>query len=200
MDTTVYWWRVKAKNVAGWSPFSLARKFTTASEVTVCIPLQNSWNLISLPVEVANDSSAHLFPVCPACPFAYVPGSGYVQDCRLRIGAGYWLRCSSSNPCITGSPVLLDSIPVVVGWNLIGSISVPLNTSAISTVPSGIINSNFFGFDAVYVPVSVVLPGSAYWVKVSQAGVIILDGTGSIIARPPATSRSTKSLHGPKTK
>ncbi len=199
-DTTLYWWRAKAKNVAGWGTFSSTRKFTTAFEVTVCVPLQNSWNLVSLPVEVANDSSAHLFNQCPGCPFTYIPGSGYVQDCSLHIGSGYWLKCTSSSPCITGSPVLLDSIPVVAGWNLIGSISVPLNTSAVSTVPSGIVSSNYFGYLAGYTSVTTLSPGGAYWVKVSQAGVIILDGTGSIVARPQATPRTTQSSQGLKMK
>jgi hypothetical protein len=200
VDTTLYWWRVKARNIAGWSSFSSARRFTTSFEVTVCVPLQTSWNLASLPVEVANDSSSHLFPDCPGCPFTFIPGSGYVQDCRLQRGAGYWLKCSSGNPCIAGSPVLLDSIAVVAGWNLIGSISVPLSTSAVSTVPAGIINSSFFGFQSGYLATSTVFPGGAYFVKVSQAGVIILDGTGSIIARPSTIPSPKEALQRMKTK
>ncbi len=191
-DLTSYWWRVKAKNIVGWGAFSAARKFGTAFQITVCVSLQASWNLISLPVRVADDSSTHVFPQCPGCAFSFTGALGYQQDCRLQNGVGYWLKCSSGTPCLTGSPVLLDSIPVVAGWNLVGSISVPVDVSTIVTVPQGIIGSEFYTFDNGYNEAPVLQPGVGYWVKTSQAGVIVLDGTGAAppVARSHPRSRS----------
>jgi hypothetical protein len=47
--------------------------------------------------------------------------------------------------------------------------------SAIETEPSGIIISSFFGYESGYSAVDTLFPGKAYWVKVSQPGILILE-------------------------
>jgi hypothetical protein len=182
-DSTVYYWRVRAANLGGWGPFSEVRRFSTILKVEVCITLIPGWNLVSVPVHADNDSSQVLFPGCgQSCGFEYVPGSGYQMGCVFEPGKGYWLHCSSA-ACITGVSIPVDTVSVQAGWNVIGSVTTPVNVAGIVTSPPGIISSEFYAFDNGYRVVSSILPGGAYWVKVSQAGMIVLDGLPQ-----PATS------------
>lgn len=185
-DGSSYWWRVRAKNILGWGAFSAARKFRTLFDVTVCFPVVQGWNMFSSPVVLESDSIQ--WPI--QCPFRYVPGGGYQQACHLAQGMGYWLKLpNQSTFCLVGSPVYLDTVAVAEGWNLIGSISVGVPVSSIITIPSGIIQSDFFGYDGGgYSPVDTIASGRAFWVRVDQPGVIILQDPS--LANSPGLARS----------
>jgi hypothetical protein len=60
------------------------------------------------------------------------------------------------------------------GWNLIGSISQPVETSTVMQNPPGIVITDYFIYDSGYIPSNTLIPGKAYWVKVSQNGKLIL--------------------------
>jgi hypothetical protein len=84
------------------------------------------------------------------------------------------LRCLGGTAYITGEAIIRDSIAVVSGWNLIGSISFPVDVSTIASDPPGIRLSEFFGFEGMYVVADSIRPGYGYWVKVSSSGRLIL--------------------------
>jgi hypothetical protein len=91
------------------------------------------------------------------------------------MGEGYWLKFNSPEQIkIAGYEVLSDTIDVVEGWNLIGSISQPVGVSALITEPTDIVASEFYGYDSGYKTVQVIIPGQGYWVKVKQNGKLIL--------------------------
>jgi hypothetical protein len=75
---------------------------------------------------------------------------------------------------VVGVPVALDSIPVVAGWNMIGSISSPVDTASVLSIPPGNRVSNFFGYNGSLSSVATLVPGKAYWVKVSAPGMLVL--------------------------
>jgi hypothetical protein len=68
---------------------------------------------------------------------------------------------------------------VGAGWNLVGSIAYDVVASTISSVPPGIITSPWYGFESGYVPVGFVKPGKGHWVKISEAGTIVLSVSGA---------------------
>ncbi len=180
-DSTTYFWRVRPGNTAGWGAFSETRRFETFFQVQVCAPLQPRWTIVSVPVGVQNDSSHVLFPACggETCPFSFVPGSGYEENCNLERGVGYWVKCTAGSVCFTGTIIASDTIEVEEGWNLIGSVTAPVQIENIVTVPSGIIASPFYRFEDGYLVSTAIDPGIGYWVKASQAGVIILNGSSA---------------------
>jgi hypothetical protein len=137
------------------------------------------WNLMSLPVGVGNDSVSSLFPSRTSNAFAYT-GSGYQIRNKMIVGTGYWLKFSlTMNKTLTGLPVTSDTVTVSPGWNLIGSLSVPLAVSSITSDPPGMIASSFFGYDGAYRASDTLHPGGGYWVKVNQDGKLILRAGGS---------------------
>jgi len=158
-----------------------------AGGFAVQVNLSSGWNLISNPVLTMSDSVRQLYPNSTfPYAFAFSPSSGYIQQYRLSNGVGYWGKFPVAHTTsITGTPLLTDSIPVVAGWNLIGSISTPVDTSDIVTVPAGIRLSSYFGYTNGYGAVPVIEPGKGYWVKVSANGWLILAGGTSSPLRDP---------------
>lgn len=132
------------------------------------------WNLVSIPSEVENSRKNVLFPTASSLAVTY--NGSYISRDTLKRGEGYWLRFNSPEQIeITGYEVLSDTIDVVEGWNLIGSISQPVGVSALITDPADIITSEFYGYGSGYTAVQVIMPGQGYWVKVKQNGKLILN-------------------------
>jgi hypothetical protein len=88
---------------------------------------------------------------------------------------------------MSGSSIALDTVNVTAGWNMIGSVSFPVLTSDVMPVPPLTIISAFYGFtiSGGYSSEDTLMPGKGYWVKVSQAGQIVLN-SGSVLG--PASS------------
>lgn len=164
------------------------------SEVTtivVRIPIVTGWNMISCPVAapVPDDSAKHLFPTITGRVFEFA--GGYVAEDTMGHGKGYWGNFPAATPdSITGMPRARDSVVVADGWNLIGSISSPVDTGAIISVPTGLRTSTWFGWSGGgYEAVSRIVPGQAYWVKTNGAGIFVL---ASPVSALPAPTRRRK--------
>jgi hypothetical protein len=150
------------------------------SEHIPSIPLSTGWNLVSIPYIVSNDSVDVLFPGGISTAFAYSSGS-YESRLTMKHGLGYWLKYPSpSSVVITGTPTISDTIPVTAGWNLIGSISTPIATSSLTSIPPGMTTSGFFGYGGSYYAINTIEPGSGYWVNVSEDGQLILSSSSSV--------------------
>jgi hypothetical protein len=133
----------------------------------------DGWNMISLPKLVADYHKDVLYPSAVSKAFAYT--GSYTQSDLFANGNGYWLKYSG-NQLLTlpGTPVAVDTIAVKSGWNIIGSIGSPVNTSAIVQIPSGIVTSNYFGYNGGYAIAGAIAPGSGYWVKCNGPGQLVL--------------------------
>ncbi len=65
-----------------------------------------------------------------------------------------------------------------------GSIAAPVPVSQVMTDPPGIISGKVFTYlDRRYVPVDMIQPGSGYWIKLNQAGRLILAAPFGYTAR-----------------
>ncbi len=101
-------------------------------------------------------------------------------------GAGPWsaTRSFTTSASVSASYFVnpgwnLVALAVFTGWNLIGGLSEPVDTSSVNEIPSGTIGSVFYGYDGSYSPVSVLNPGQGYWVKATQNGSLILHVTSA---------------------
>jgi photosystem II stability/assembly factor-like uncharacterized protein len=144
--------------------------------VSRTLTLNQQWNLVSNPLRVQNDSVTAIFPSTTGSAFGYDPLTGYVVSQSIVPGRGYWVRNnsgSSQTSQIFGDIVTSESVAVAAGWNLIGSLSSVISKSDIAPVGTAII-SNIFGYTNGYFPQDSLNPGSGYWVKVDQPGMVIL--------------------------
>ncbi|MFI5253279.1 MAG: T9SS type A sorting domain-containing protein [Bacteroidota bacterium] len=174
-----YYWRVLAVNSSGSTPWSDSWSFTTGTGTTYTYTMNSPWNLVSLPVDVSNPQVAVQFPSANSAAYGYIPNSGYVTRDTLIHGAGYWMKFNNTQPLnMTGMPYPIDTINVAAGWNLIGSVSNPVAKNSIITMGTTI-GSQFFGYNKGYLPSDTLLPAHGYWVKVSDAGKLIL-GAGAM--------------------
>lgn len=170
---TKYFWRVKGKNVSGESPsWSAVWSFTTGQSCKELNIVAN-WNLVAVPLQAANMSKTALFPTATTPAYGYL--NGYYTADTLKLSKGYWLKFTDAqNVSICGTPTTINTINVTTGWNLIGVYHNDVQVSQITTSPSGIIVSQFYGYNNGYFTANVLLSGKAYWVKVSQNGTINL--------------------------
>jgi GH18 family chitinase len=156
---------------------------STATQVGVSI--SSGWNLISNPVTnpIPGDSVKQLYPTSMNA-YVYEFSGGYVQRYRLEHGKGYWGKFpAATTNTITGERRTRDSISVVAGWNLVGTISGVVDTGTIVSVPPGLRGSTWFGYSAGYGPVTQLTPGKGYWIKANSAGKFVL-ANGSVLSKP----------------
>ena len=152
----------------------------SADSITICFPFSPGWSMFSNPVyrSPGTDSVCQIWPsIFSCCVFGFTDSSGY--QCRYTVpnGMGFWTKMPLG--CISGEPITQDSIPVVSGWNMIGSISYSIPTDSITSIPPGIIVSGFFHHRAEYVVADTIRPGWGYWVKSSQTGWLVVSATVS---------------------
>jgi hypothetical protein len=155
----------------------------------------NGWNLISVPLSVPDSRTITLFPTATSRSFSYAFGGGYQFQNTLLNGAGYWLKFGGAQDVsVTGFPRTQDTIAVEPGWNIIGSISSPVDTSTIQSIPLGIRISQFYEYASGYTAAASIDPGKGYWVKTNAPGRLILS-SGSLAQPASRKSSGTKLLN-----
>jgi hypothetical protein len=141
--------------------------------------------MISIPVNTT-ELKTELFPTATSSAFKFVPGTGYVAQTTLGPGPGYWLKFGGAQTVtVYGSAITNLEIPVVAGWNMIGSISASVATSAVTTTGGASITSPFYAYSAGYVTTTSITPGKGLWVKSGGAGNLVLAST----LKPNANNR-----------
>jgi hypothetical protein len=149
----------------------------------------DSWNMVSLGVSpvAGNYSKAVNFPSAQGPMFAY--SGAYVPTDPLSNGPGFWAKVNGAQP-VGGHGTLLNSlnIPVVNGWNMIGSIGHAVATSSIGVSGGGSVASNYFGYGLTgYYVAPTILPGCGYWLKTNGAATLALSYPGAAPKQSPAT-------------
>ncbi len=169
----------------------------SSQSTTVNFQGEAGWNLISVPLIVSDYRKTSLFSTAVSAAFGY--HAGYSQRDTLQNGFGYWIKFSSSQFLTMGGTRLTrDTVNVDQQWNLIGSLTFPFTVANIKPVPPLAIVSPLYGFSSTggFSVADTVRPGRGYWVKVSQAGKIVLDTTSSLMNEGSAdTPFRKKSLH-----
>lgn len=74
---------------------------------------------------------------------------------------------------------------------MVGSISVPVAASSITSIPPGVVTSKFFGYDHTYYMSDTLFPSRGYWVKVDQPAKLILGRQTSFLAKNRITISET---------
>ncbi len=90
---------------------------------------------------------------------------------------------------LTGGVRTTDTIDVVQGWNMIGSISGSASVGNIVQIPGGIVASSYYGYNGAYIVATTIDPARGYWVKVNQNGKLVLT-VGGIVLHPEASPSS----------
>jgi hypothetical protein len=171
---SVLFWRVCAKNAGGNGPWSEVRRFTTAALLTLEYPVSGNWNLIGVPLTVAEPRKTLLFPTAISDAYAFDATAGYVRRDTLLNGIGYWLKFPGAGSVVlSGYERLADTLSIAAGWNLVSPITISVPVAAVFQNPPGLLVSSFYGFAAGYEIADTLRPAQGYWVKAGGPGSII---------------------------
>lgn len=144
-----------------------------SNRVTLNIKQNRGWNLLSIPIKTDQKQIDSLFKNISSQAFIYT--DGYISTDTTNFGQGFWLKfMDSTTTTLTGTMVTTDTFDLKIGWNIIGTISVPVPISNILTIPPNIITTNFYSYNLKYEIVDTLKPGYGYWVKSNNNGKIIL--------------------------
>ncbi|HYQ85625.1 MAG TPA: T9SS type A sorting domain-containing protein [Bacteroidota bacterium] len=161
---------------------------------TVDYLVENSWNMVSVPLLVGDFRKTSLYPGATSVAFAY-EGS-YARKDSLKNGVGYWIKYPAPDTlAFTGTSISRDTLDVNNNWNIIGCLSYPVRVANVVPVPPTAIGSGFFGYSmsSGYFIADTLKPGRAYWIKVRNAGKLAMS-TGSASIPPTRQSAiATKS-------
>jgi hypothetical protein len=136
--------------------------------------VDSGWSMVAVPRALAQVSADSVYPGTLGRSYAY--RGSYARTDTLVHGGGYWVKLDSARSYLLGGTVLLrDTFKVNAKWNMVGSISVPVDSALVKASPPGIVQSSYYAYtrDSGYVATRTLLPGKAYWVKVSQAGKLL---------------------------
>ena len=151
-------------------------------ETTQQYLIGNRWNMLSLPLAVADNHKSVLYPTAVSKAYSY--NGGYHMRDTVGNGAGYWLKFDHGQTVsLHGAGIVSYSIDVIEGWNMIGSVSEPIAISAVLSNPGGMATSKFYGYSGGYKTVDTIQPGFGYWVKTGQQGQLILSTVSSVLSR-----------------
>jgi hypothetical protein len=138
-----------------------------------------NWCLLSIPVSIDGDSTvAQLLPDATSQAFTYT--GGYKMESKLQTGYGYFVKFPSPRSIsLIGTTVEQNTINVVKGWNLIGSISSPVPVASITCNPDSLFATGLYGYDAGYMAATTIQACHGYWIKFNGAGTITLRAAGT---------------------
>ncbi len=154
----------------------------------------SEWELISLPLDVANSDAAYLFPDPTTNLYRFdIMGGTYEGASNLAFGTGYWLKTHVPSVVYYGyekTSFTWDELsgvgePYGYGWNLIGSVSKPVPVGGIVSTPAGGLIS-IFGFSPAtgYTTPAAVEPGKGYWVRVQPGTKLSMTGSKIVGGNP----------------
>ncbi len=131
------------------------------------------WNMVSVPLQTADRCRYTLYPSVVSKAFMYK--GGYVPKDTLDYCTGYWVKFDSAKDIeYTGLKREIDTVDVDSVWNMIGSISAPVDIDSIVQIPEHIVASPFYTYNGGYLTKDSIEPGKAYWVRTNHAGKLVL--------------------------
>jgi hypothetical protein len=145
------------------------------AHLTTYVKHHDGWNLVALANTPQSNHKDSMYHHAVSSAIRFSIDTSYVVDNTLDAQGGYWVELDSGSTVEQiGTTVSLPvTVPVRAGWNLIATgASEPASISAIAT--GGLtLQSEFFTYNNGYTTTDqVLLPGRAYWVKVSGNGAI----------------------------
>ncbi|RCK72084.1 MAG: Cell surface protein [Ignavibacteriae bacterium] len=146
--------------------------------------LTSSWNLVSIPINIQPALASQIYPTATSPVYGF-ENSIYVAKNTVKPGEGYWVRfANSQTKNYTGAHILSASFPGKAGWNMIGTLSIPVSVSNISTYPENSIIGPFYSYKNGYVRVTTLEPGYGYWVKLAGDCLLLYNQGGGDVVPP----------------
>jgi hypothetical protein len=141
---------------------------TGTSPIGIQIDLKAGWNMVSVPLTLADNSTSVVFPGV-AGVFAWNATSrNYYEPEVIDPEKGYWVAVTENTTIsVNGTPVDTWTIDITAGWNMIGSVATNSSIADPDDNPDGSVIPPAYWWDPVergYVTTYDVEPGKGYWI------------------------------------
>ncbi len=147
--------------------------YFSSSAGSLLFQVTDKWNMVSVPLVMSNYAKTSLFPTAASDAFAYQ--AGYTSQATLSNGVGYWLKFNSDQTVThNGMRRYADTVDVLEGWNMLGTLSEPVAVSNLVSLTPGLVLSQFFGYASGYFGEDTLMPAKGYWVKANMNGQILM--------------------------
>lgn len=169
-----------------------------ATTFQLTVNVDNGWNMVSIPGMHPVDQNVDTWwPGKDPGANVFKYSGGYQSVTDATPTEGYWMKNAGAQTYNTGDEWPAGGITIVpndpiagnTGWNLIGGYHYNALTSGITTTPGGAQTGAVFGYTNTtgYTEATELLPGYAYWLKLTQVAQINL---------PDPTFRPAEKLAG----
>lgn len=142
-------------------------------EAVFQLNLNAGWNLIGLPLAVADSTLGTLLPGhTPGTLFSFTVQ--YQPDSILAHGRGVWIFYDQlAAETITGGEIRQIRVDLLPGWNLISGPACDVEVSQISD-PNQILSGDIFEYNFGYSIATTLQQRKGYWVYATGSGPITL--------------------------
>ncbi|MCX8056477.1 MAG: M14 family zinc carboxypeptidase [Ignavibacteria bacterium] len=153
------------------NPLLIVHKFIPTTKIKV----NEGWNLVSIPTIMENYSKYFIFPGSSSAVYGFNSNEYIIVD-TLSPGNGYWLKFGFPREYLfSGFPILIDTLTLNPGWNLVGTIGENVMTENIEILPGGNLTSLIYGYESGYIIEDTLKPGRGYWLKVQDSSKVVLN-------------------------
>ncbi len=133
------------------------------------------WNIVALPVVNPDNRTTSVFSLATTQAYSFNSDDGYFAEDTLSAGPAYWIKFGGAHTVWSaGSRFSTASVEVAKGWNFVGSVSTPIPSTNLVSIPPGIIIGNVFGYKTGNYIADSLEPGQGYWVQTSDSGTIVV--------------------------
>jgi hypothetical protein len=137
--------------------------------------IASGWNLVSLPIDVADPNYLSLFPnASPGTLYGY--SSGYYSTQTINGCTGYWLKFESPEFVpVCGTDKIECVLNLIPGWNIIGGPNCNVPFSTVQDPGGIIIPGTLYGYASGYFTSNSIDATKAYWIKANTSGTITIN-------------------------
>ena len=149
--------------------------------VPIELELKTGWNMVSVPVILADNSVGSVFPSPPVAGIYAWDAStqAYYAPTKVEPEEGYWVAVTSDTSItVTGTPVTQWTSDMFAGWNMIGSV---YGTNVDFSNPDDNPDNSVVGyvywwnpFTKSYEYTTTIEPGKGYWAAAIRACTLTL--------------------------
>ncbi len=168
--------------------------------VDISYNMTTGWNMVSLPVDLDNNTAGYVFPGRVGEVYTYDPSSGdYTSTDSIFPGKGYFVLYFDDTTITHNAPPVLSISEILGrGWNQVGGVyadsTIPFGVASFS--PDEFVTGNFFGWNGSdYFSATGFDAGSGYWALVSDACTLSM-GSGARCRPAPECSAMDLNIDG----
>jgi hypothetical protein len=132
------------------------------------LSLQPGWNMVSVPLTLADNSTAAVFPDVAGVFTWNATGRSYYEPTVIDPEKGYWVAVTDDTTiAIDGTPVETWTTDIKAGWNMIGSVATNSSIADPDDEPDSSVIPPAYWWDPVtrsYSLTTDIELGKGYWI------------------------------------